>query len=119
VVRGIDVRHEAGTWLGPRCPKTGAKGDAPNRTHAAAGIGLAAALGKSVWGLVRFDSCWRWLTGRRDSPWYPALRLYRQSQAGDWETVVAKVLRPRRHADDGRRWRASDACGGGGIRQPA
>jgi len=85
VVRGTDVRLEAGTWLGPRCPKTGAKGDAPNRTHAAAGVHLAAALGKSAWVLVRFDSCWRWLTGRRDSPWYPALRLYRQPQAGDWE----------------------------------
>ncbi|HSZ91699.1 MAG TPA: hypothetical protein VK822_20260, partial [Acetobacteraceae bacterium] len=49
------VRLEAGTWLGPRCPKTGAKGDAPNRTHAAAGVHLAAALGKSAWVLVRFD----------------------------------------------------------------
>jgi tetratricopeptide (TPR) repeat protein len=54
-------------------------------------VHLAAALGKPVWVLDRFDSCWRWLTGRRDSPWYPALRLYRQPQAGDWEAVVAQV----------------------------
>ena len=91
MVRGTDVRLEAGTWLGPRCPKTGAKGDAPNRTHAAAGVHLVEALGESVWVLVRFDSCWRWLTGRRDNPWYPALWLHHQPQAGDWETEVVEV----------------------------
>ena len=39
---------------------------------------LAAGLGKPVWLLDRFDPDWRWLLGRRDSPWYPSLRLYRQ-----------------------------------------
>jgi Flp pilus assembly protein TadD len=52
---------------------------------------LAAALGKPVWLLNRFDSCWRWLTGRRDSPWYPGLRLYNQPVPGDWESVLAEV----------------------------
>jgi tetratricopeptide (TPR) repeat protein len=52
---------------------------------------LAAALGKPVWLLDRFDSCWRWLTGRRDSPWYPSLRLYRQPVPGDWDAVIAEV----------------------------
>ena len=52
---------------------------------------LAAALGKPVWMLDRFDACWRWFTGRRDSPWYPGLRLYRQSQPGDWESVLEEV----------------------------
>jgi tetratricopeptide (TPR) repeat protein len=54
---------------------------------------LAAALGKPVWLLDRFDSCWRWLTGRRDSPWYPTLRLYRQPNPGDWDSVVAEVAK--------------------------
>ena len=54
---------------------------------------LAAALGKPVWLLDRFDPCWRWLTGRRDSPWYPTLRLYRQPRPGDWESVVTEVAR--------------------------
>jgi ADP-heptose:LPS heptosyltransferase len=54
---------------------------------------LAAAIGKPVWLLDRFDSCWRWLSGRRDSPWYPTLRLYRQPSPGDWETVLAEVTR--------------------------
>jgi tetratricopeptide (TPR) repeat protein len=52
---------------------------------------LAAALGKPVWLLDRFDPCWRWLSGRRDSPWYPTLRIYRQPRPGDWRSVVAEV----------------------------
>ena len=54
---------------------------------------LAAALGKPVWLLDRFDPCWRWLAGRSDSPWYPTLRIYRQSQPGDWPGVLARVVR--------------------------
>jgi tetratricopeptide (TPR) repeat protein len=52
---------------------------------------LASALGRPVWLLDRYDPCWRWLTGRQDSPWYPALRLYRQTAPGDWDGVVATV----------------------------
>ena len=54
---------------------------------------LAATLGKPVWLLDRFDACWRWLDGRRDSPWYPTLRLYRQKRPGDWDAVLAEVTR--------------------------
>jgi Flp pilus assembly protein TadD len=57
---------------------------------------LAAAPGKPVWVLDRFDPCWRWLVGRHDSPWYPSLRLYRQPCAGDWNTVLADVVRDLR-----------------------
>jgi len=57
---------------------------------------LAAALGRPVWLLDRFDSCWRWLTDRRDSPWYPTLRLYRQPRAGDWDAVLTEVARDLR-----------------------
>ena len=52
---------------------------------------LAGALGKPVWMLNRFDTCWRWLLDRTDSPWYPTARLYRQEKAGDWDTVVQRV----------------------------
>jgi hypothetical protein len=52
---------------------------------------LAGALGKPVWLLNRFDSCWRWLAGRRDSPWYSGLRIYPQPAPGDWEPVVAEI----------------------------
>ncbi len=57
---------------------------------------LAAALGKPVWLLDRFDHCWRWLAGRRDSPWYPTLRIYRQPAPGDWDSVIAEVARDLR-----------------------
>ena len=52
---------------------------------------LAAALGKPVWLLDRFAPCWRWLTGRRDSPWYPTLRIFRQPSPGDWQSVISEV----------------------------
>ena len=52
---------------------------------------LAAAMGCPVWILNRFDNCWRWLEGRRDSPWYDSVRLYRQQSSGDWLSVVAEV----------------------------
>jgi tetratricopeptide (TPR) repeat protein len=52
---------------------------------------LAGALAKPVWLLNRFDTCWRWLLERTDSPWYPTLRIYRQPQPGDWDAVVEAV----------------------------
>ena len=57
---------------------------------------LAAALGRPVWLLDRYDPCWRWLLGRRDSPWYPSLRLYRQPRPGDWDVVLAEIARDLR-----------------------
>lgn len=52
---------------------------------------LAGALGKPVWLLNRFASCWRWLLKRTDSPWYPTMRLFRQPSLGDWKSVVEDV----------------------------
>jgi len=52
---------------------------------------LAAAMGKPVWLLNRFAGCWRWLRDRDDSPWYPTLRLFTQSQRGNWDDVLARV----------------------------
>jgi hypothetical protein len=52
---------------------------------------LAGAMGKPVWMLNRFDTCWRWLTEREDSPWYPTMRVFRQPRFMEWEPVVASV----------------------------
>ena len=52
---------------------------------------LAGALGRPVLLLDRYDSCWRWLSGRRDSPWYPSLRILRQRHSGDWTPVIAEA----------------------------
>jgi tetratricopeptide (TPR) repeat protein len=53
---------------------------------------LAGALGKPMWMLNRFESDWRWLLGREDSPWYPTLRVLRQPRAGDWDSVIARIV---------------------------
>jgi hypothetical protein len=53
---------------------------------------LAGALGRPVWVLSRYDACWRWLADRRDSPWYPQLRLFRQPRPGAWDPVIAAVV---------------------------
>ncbi len=52
---------------------------------------LAGALDRPVWLMDRFDPCWRWLTGRDDSPWYPKLRIVRQPAPGDWDPVIARI----------------------------
>jgi Flp pilus assembly protein TadD len=54
-------------------------------------VHLAGALGKPVWLLNRFDTCWRWLADRDDSPWYPTLRQFRQPAWGDWDSVLTAV----------------------------
>jgi hypothetical protein len=52
---------------------------------------LAGAMARPVWLLNRFDTCWRWLLDRQDSPWYPTLRLFRQTTPGDWTSVIADL----------------------------
>jgi tetratricopeptide (TPR) repeat protein len=52
---------------------------------------LAGAMGKPTWVLLPFAPDWRWLLDRQDSPWYPQLRLLRQSIARDWPGVVRRV----------------------------
>ena len=54
-------------------------------------VNLAGALGRPVWILLSFNSDWRWLLDRTDSPWYPTARLFRQDKSGDWASVVDKV----------------------------
>jgi hypothetical protein len=54
---------------------------------------LAGALGVPVWTLLRHDADWRWMRGRDDSPWYPTMRLFRQSLDGDWTPVIERVHR--------------------------
>ncbi|MFM0556949.1 tetratricopeptide repeat-containing glycosyltransferase family protein [Paraburkholderia sediminicola] len=49
---------------------------------------LAGALDKPVWILNRFDTCWRWMLERTDTPWYPRARLFRQPALGDWNSVM-------------------------------
>ena len=52
---------------------------------------LAGALGTMVWTLLPFNSDWRCMLGRDDSPWYPSMRLFRQEKREDWEGVLERV----------------------------
>jgi tetratricopeptide (TPR) repeat protein len=54
---------------------------------------LAGAIGKPVWVLLPMCADWRWMTERSDSPWYPTMRLFRQTRWGDWDQVVQNVAR--------------------------
>jgi len=54
-------------------------------------VHLAGALGKQVWTLLPFVPDWMWMLEREDSPWYPTMRLFRQSSPGDWEAVMNRV----------------------------
>jgi tetratricopeptide (TPR) repeat protein len=52
---------------------------------------LAAAMGKKVWLLNRYDSCWRWMVDQEHSPWYPSLTIYNQAHPGNWDEVIERV----------------------------
>jgi hypothetical protein len=52
---------------------------------------LAGGLGRPVWLLNRYSGCWRWLHRRSDSPWYRAMRIYRQQRPLDWSGVIRRV----------------------------
>jgi hypothetical protein len=52
---------------------------------------LAGALGVPVWTLLPHEADWRWLERRSDSPWYPTMRLFRQSRPYEWSGVLACV----------------------------
>jgi tetratricopeptide (TPR) repeat protein len=52
---------------------------------------LAGAMGKPVWVLIPFVPDWRWLRVREDSPWYPTMRLFRQTKKNEWDDVFQRA----------------------------
>jgi len=54
-------------------------------------VHLAGAMGKPVWTLLHFTPDWRWFLQRDDSPWYPGMSLFRQTQPNDWSGVFEQV----------------------------
>jgi hypothetical protein len=60
---------------------------------------LAGALGVKTWLALSYVGDWRWMIIREDSPWYPSMRLFRQSKMNLWDDVfhnMADALRLQR-----------------------
>ncbi len=54
-------------------------------------VHLAGALGRPVWLALRHVPDWRWLLDRPDTPWYPTMRLFRQTAPDDWQSVFSAM----------------------------
>ncbi len=54
---------------------------------------LAAALGKPTWVVLPFAGDWRWMTEGDTTPWYPTMRLFRQTRMGEWDSVFTRVYK--------------------------
>jgi ADP-heptose:LPS heptosyltransferase len=52
---------------------------------------LAAALGRPTWILLSYTPDYRWLLDRDDSPWYPSVRLFRQTETRNYAEVIDRV----------------------------
>ena len=52
---------------------------------------LAGALGRPVWVALTKRPDWRWLSEGETTPWYPTMKLFRQTMRGDWPAVFAKI----------------------------
>ena len=54
-------------------------------------VHLAGALAVPAWVAVPFAPDWRWLLEREDSLWYPTVRLFRQTEPGNWHEVFERI----------------------------
>ncbi|MFC1748369.1 tetratricopeptide repeat protein [Pseudomonadota bacterium] len=54
-------------------------------------VHLSGTLGCPTWNLVYHPAEWRWLLDRDDSPWYPAIKLFRQGCVDTWPDVIRRV----------------------------
>jgi ADP-heptose:LPS heptosyltransferase len=53
---------------------------------------LSSAIGKPTFILLPWSPEWRWLIDRKDSPWYPTAKIFRQPNLGNWEEVIKKII---------------------------
>jgi hypothetical protein len=54
---------------------------------------LAGALGVQTWILLPFIAEWRWMENRNDSPWYPTMQLFRQTEPYNWQPIFENISR--------------------------
>jgi hypothetical protein len=74
---------------------------------------MAGALGKPVWTLLSHVADWHWMLEGETTPWYPTMRLFRQSRPGDWGGIMERVA----HALQNEEWRSTRFKQSGGGRK--
>jgi tetratricopeptide (TPR) repeat protein len=55
-------------------------------------VHLAGALGRPVWVMVPAAPEWRYQRAGHGMPWYPSVRIFRQSRLGEWRPVIDAVV---------------------------
>lgn len=55
-------------------------------------VNLAGAMGKETWTLIDAIADWRWFSKLDETPWYPTMKLYRQTELGNWYGVMKRVI---------------------------
>lgn len=55
-------------------------------------VHLAGAVGAPVWVMLPYNTDWRWIVNREDSPWYPTMKIFKQPKAFDWDSVVENMF---------------------------
>ena len=55
-------------------------------------VHLAGALGVNTWAILPLVPAWRWMLKGEQSIWYPSVRLFRQTERGEWASVFEQVF---------------------------
>ena len=54
---------------------------------------LAGSLGKKTFLLLPGRSSFLWMSERKDSPWYPTIKIFRQKTLGDWNNCIKEIIK--------------------------
>lgn len=54
-------------------------------------VHLAGAMGRPTWAMLAWNSDWRWKLVGETTEWYSSVKLFRQPQNGDWESVIQTI----------------------------
>jgi tetratricopeptide (TPR) repeat protein len=52
---------------------------------------LAGALARRVWTMLPYEVDWRWRLDSETTPWYPTMRLFRQTRTKNWSDVLTSI----------------------------
>lgn len=53
---------------------------------------LTGALNCPIWTILCYMADWRWFEDRKDTPYYPSMRLFRQEKYNQWDDVFADIV---------------------------